>query len=82
MILQKTQDRATYNSHMETLNGHQRAQLIELKNDLMEKSNLAYQMASIEEDKTKEAVLMQESKVQEKISKIIEAIIYKQPYIL
>lgn len=67
---------------METLNGRQRAQLIELKNDLMEKSNLAYQMASIEENQTKTAVLMRESYIQEKISKIIEAIIYKQPYFL
>lgn len=62
---------------METLNSKQRQQLIDLKNRLMEESHIAYQFAAIERDDIKEFVLLEESRVKEKISKELNSIIYE-----
>lgn len=61
---------------METLSAHQSQLIIELKNKLMEESKLAYDYASVEEDKTTEKGYLVESSIKEKISRQLEVIIY------
>jgi hypothetical protein len=61
---------------METLNSHQRQQLIDYKNKLIEDAKLAYDYASVEMEPINERSYLTESNVKEKIAKDIEAIIY------
>ena len=61
---------------METLNSHQRQQLIDYKNKLLEDAKLAYDYAMVEMEPINERRYLTESNVKEKIAKDIEAIIY------
>lgn len=61
---------------MEILTSEQRDKLIHYKNKLYNESEYAYTLASIEEEKTTELILLNESSIKEKIAKEIEHIIY------
>lgn len=61
---------------METLNAHQRQQLIDYKNKLIDEAKLAYDYASIESDIIIERKYLTESNIKEKVAKDIESIIY------
>ncbi len=61
---------------METLTAQQRRQLVDYKNKLLDEAQQDYVLASIEEDKTTELLLLKESSLKEKIATEIGVIIY------
>jgi len=61
---------------MTEMKSYQVQKLVDYKNKLIDEAKLAYDYASIEEDKLREKEFLTESNLKEKIAKEIEAIIY------
>ena len=65
---------------MTEMKSYQVQKLVDYKNKLIDEAKLAYDYASIEEDKLREKEFLTESNLKEKIAKEIEAIIYDNTF--
>jgi hypothetical protein len=65
---------------MTEMKSYQVQKLIDYKNKLIDEAKLAYDYASIEEDRNVEIKHLTESSIKEKIAKEIEAIIYDKAF--
>jgi hypothetical protein len=62
------------------MKSYQVQKLVDYKNKLIDEAKLAYDYASIEEDKLREKEFLTESNLKEKIAKEMEAIIYDNTF--
>jgi len=65
---------------MTEMKSYQVQKLVDYKNKLIDEAKLAYDYASIEEDKLREKEFLTESNLKEKIAREIEAIIYDNTF--
>lgn len=65
---------------MTEMKSYQVQKLVDYKNKLIDEAKLAYDYASIEEDKLREKEFLTESNLKEKIAKEIEDIIYDNTF--